>query len=139
MFSLVYLSTASFLFSNAQLLELLEASRANNESLGVSGMLLYKDGRFMQVLEGEEEVVKPLMSKIMNDARHRQVVILLMGPVVRREFPDWAMGFANLHSPDALATPGYSAFLETPLSRDQFAARPAAAKELLLLFKQSRL
>jgi hypothetical protein len=53
MFSIVYVSSALKPFSKTDLLTLLEKSRENNTSLGISGMLLYKDGNFMQVLEGE--------------------------------------------------------------------------------------
>lgn len=137
MYSLVYVSTAVIPFSNLQLIELLKKSRENNDGLGITGMLLYKDGNFMQVLEGEEDSVFSLKAKIAADSRHRDMMILLSGPVRRREFPDWSMGFANLNSPDVLAIPGYSTFLNTLLTRDAFAERPAACKELLLLFKKA--
>jgi hypothetical protein len=138
MYSLVYVSMAVIPFSNLQLIELLQKSRENNEGLGITGMLLYKDGNFMQVLEGEEDSVLALKAKIAGDPRHRDMAILLAGPVRRREFSDSAMGFANLNSPDVLSISGYSPFLRTPLTREAFADHPAASKELLLLFKNSR-
>lgn len=139
MFSLAYVSTAAVSFSNLQLIDLLEKSRVNNEALGVTGMLLYKDGRFLQAIEGEEDSVKSLQARIAADPRHRDMVILLMGPISRREFPDWSMGFANLNSPEVLSIPGYTHFLNTPLTREHFATHPSASKELLFLFKKSRL
>ena len=72
---------------------LLEHARRNNEKAGVTGMLLYKDGNFMQVLEGEERVVQALSAKIGRDPRHEKMVTLLEGPLAEREFSDWSMGF----------------------------------------------
>jgi len=139
MFSLAYVSVAAVPFSNPQLIELLEKSRVNNEALGVTGMLLYKDGRFLQAIEGDEDSVKSLMAKISADPRHRDIAILLQGAIARREFPDWSMGFANLNLPGVLSIPGYSNFLSTPLTREYFTENLPAAKELLFLFKKSRL
>lgn len=138
MYSLVYVSAAVIPFSNVQLIELLQKSRENNEGLGITGMLLYKEGNFMQVLEGEEDSVLSLKARIAADSRHRGMAILRAGAIRHREFSDWSMGFSNLNSPDVLSIPGYSRFLSTPLTRDAFADHPAASKELLLLFKKSR-
>jgi len=139
MFSLVYVSIACVPFSNPQLIDLLEKSRVNNEALGITGMLLYKGGRFLQAMEGEEDSVKFLQAKIADDTRHRDLTVLLEGPIAHREFPDWSMGFANLNLPEILSIPGYTPFLNTPLAREHFASFPAASKELLFLFKKSRL
>ena len=60
MFHLVYVSSAVRPFSKSELVELLNVTRDNNSRLGVTGMLLYRDGNFMQVLEGGEPVVRAL-------------------------------------------------------------------------------
>ena len=57
MFRLVYLSTANSHFSKAELTSLLQLSRSNNQRLGITGMLLYKDDNFIQILEGEKATV----------------------------------------------------------------------------------
>ena len=56
-FFLVYVSSASTLFSRAELDEILRTSRRNNERLGVSGALLYKGGNLMQVLESRMDAL----------------------------------------------------------------------------------
>jgi len=71
MFSLIYVSSAVTEFSKSELVDLLESCHANNANLGVTGMLLYKDGNFMQALEGNEDVVRGLHAKIALDPRHR--------------------------------------------------------------------
>jgi hypothetical protein len=137
MFSLVYVSSAVKPFSKAELLTLLEKSRENNTSLGISGMLLYKDGNFLQVLEGEEQKVRTLFAKIADDPRHKGSAILLQGVEKERTFPDWSMGFRDLRSPEAAATAGFSDFLNIPLTDAEFSLQPGRAKKLLLLFKKN--
>jgi hypothetical protein len=138
-FSLIYLSTATVPFSKVDLLELLTKSRKNNSSLGVSGMLLFKDGNFLQVLEGEEKKVRPLYEKIALDTRHKTVIILSMGYCPERSFPDWSMGFQDLRSPDVAKIPGFTVFLDTALTSADLVGDPGKAKKLLLLFKEDKL
>ena len=136
MFSLVYVSTATTPFSLPELHDFLAKSRANNEMLDVTGMLLYKDGSFMQVLEGEESVVRKLYAKIASDPRHRGSFILLQGPIEQREFPDWSMGFRDLKTVDVQKVPGYTHFLHTPLTKEAFSSDPGRCHKLLLTFKE---
>lgn len=135
MFQLVYLSSAITPFTKDQLLALLAKSRENNGRAGITGMLLYKDGNFMQVLEGEEKAVKAIFAKITRDSRHRGVLTLLEVWREERQFPDWSMGFRDLRSAEALATPGYSEFLNTPLTGEEFSSDPTRCQKLLLTFK----
>jgi hypothetical protein len=72
------------LFSEEELIQLLETSRQNNAKIGVTGMLLYKDGNFMQLIEGPEEAVRALHAKISIDPRHRGLMTLLQGHQEKR-------------------------------------------------------
>ena len=100
-------------------------------------MLLYKDGNFMQVLEGDEDTVRALSTKIADDPRHRGLITLLQGPREERQFPDWSMGFCDLASAEVLSIPGYNEFLNTPLTREEFSADPSRSQRLLLTFKEN--
>jgi hypothetical protein len=135
MFQLVYVSSSVKPFSNEELLQLLVKARQNNEKLGISGMLLYKDGDFMQALEGDEAKVRSLSAKIATDPRHKVVYTVLQGPCAEREFPDWSMGFRDLSLVDPREVPGYSTFLDSPLRAAAFKESAAACRKLLLLFK----
>ncbi|HKH09805.1 MAG TPA: BLUF domain-containing protein [Rubrobacter sp.] len=137
MFFLVYVSSAVRPFSRPELEDLLATSRDNNARAGVTGMLLYKDGNFMQVIEGEEEAVRALYDKIGNDPRHRGEITLRQDFTEGRQFPDWSMGFRDLQSPEARAIPGYSEFLNTPLTGQEFSGDPTRAQKLLLTFKKT--
>lgn len=118
-FYAVYSSTAVRPLSEAELEELLRNSRANNQRLGVTGMLLYKDGRFMQALEGEETVVRTLLQKIAADPRHYDVRLLDEGFTEEREFSEWSMGFERLDGDGLEAPEGASDFLgRTDSARD---------------------
>jgi hypothetical protein len=131
----VYSSTATKAFTQAELLELLKRSREKNSLAGLTGMLLYKNGDFMQVLEGPNQAVHSLIETIRQDARHHNIVKLLEGNYPERQFPYWHMGFRDLNTEEAMNTPGYTEFLNTPLSVG-LAADPTVCQRLLHLFKE---
>lgn len=137
LFFLVYVSSATRPFSRSDLEELLATSRDNNARAGITGMLLYKEGNFMQVLEGEEEAVRAVYDKIGEDPRHRGEITLQEGFTEERQFPDWSMGFRDLLSPETRSVPGYSEFLNTPLTGQEFSEDPSRAQKLLLTFKKT--
>ena len=135
MISLIYVSSATEKFSHAELLTLLETSRRNNARLNVTGMLLYKDGNFMQVIEGEEGQIERLHAKISGDPRHNGLLTLLKRPIEQRQFSDWSMGFKDLSDPNLAGKAGYNEFLNTSLVSPEFASNPSYAQRLLLTFK----
>jgi hypothetical protein len=58
-------------------------------------MMLYHAGSFLQILEGEEQDVEQLFSKIGKDKFHTNIKIIYRGDIDEREFSDWSMGFVN--------------------------------------------
>ena len=97
MFHLIYLSSAWGKMPEAGLDELLSVSRQNNRAAGITGMLLYLDGNFIQYLEGDESAVRGIFDKIKSDPRHHNVIVVDEGQTDRRLFDDWAMGFRRLN------------------------------------------
>lgn len=136
-FFLTYVSTATRSLSKADLDELLAQCRKNNSELGITGMLLYKDGNFMQVLEGEEGTVRSLYAKIGDDPRHKGEILLQQGTVEERQFAGWSMGYRDLGSSETRSDPDYSEFLNTPLTGQEFTSKPSRAQKLLLSFKKN--
>jgi hypothetical protein len=132
----VYVSSAVEWFSMAELRLLLAKSRERNEREGITGMLLFKDGHFMQVVEGEEEAVKRLHDRIQADPRHQGIFTVDSGPLETRRFADWSMGFYDLGEEGAALPAGYSEFLDTPLDDPTFTRNPDRSRQLLMLFKQ---
>jgi len=135
MISLVYASSATQLFSDEALKDLLRQSRDNNARLGLTGMLLYKDGNFMQLLEGRESDLMALYAKIERDPRHHGLLKILQRPIAEREFSSWSMGFKNLDDPGLSNMPGYSSFMNEPLTSAGYQADPSRAQSLLGLFR----
>jgi len=93
---IVYTSTANQDFPPADLKKLLIGARMRNKALGVTGMLVFHDGSFLQALEGEKRAVNEIFVLIQGDPRHRDLFILHCGPGPdQRVFGDWSMGFAD--------------------------------------------
>ena len=107
----VYASRATVACNASFLGTLLEKARGNNARLGVSGMLLYHGGAFLQVLEGLPKVVAELYQKIERDKRHDRVVVLQRREVVERSFSEWSMGLMKVDSKALTASPGLNDFL----------------------------
>jgi hypothetical protein len=133
---MIYASSATELFSQDDLESLLEKSRRNNQAVGISGLLLYKDGNFMQLLEGPQEAVATTLQRIELDHRHRGIIRLYQREQTEREFGDWSMGFKRLDTGAVPAVEGYSDFLKRPLNDEAFQKNPSKALQLLLSFKK---
>ena len=135
MLRIVYSSVATKPFSGDELLDLLDEARRSNELMDVTGMLLYRHGKFLQVLEGAEATVESLFEKISTDPRHHTCKVLDREIVERREFGDWSMGFENLDEVEAGEIPGATDFLTHPFDSDFFQQESTRAMTLLNLFK----
>ncbi|MEP7294426.1 MAG: BLUF domain-containing protein [Chloroflexota bacterium] len=133
--TLIYGSSATDSFSETELVPLLQKAREKNSRLNVTGMLLYRDGNFLQVLEGEAETVEGLYETISKDPRHRSVLTFMKRTIPEREFSEWQMGFVNLGDVDASQLPGYSDYLDVPLDSDSF-KQDGFAATFLGVFKQ---
>lgn len=86
---LTYQSKASTQPSEAELNELVANARMRNQSVGVTGMLLYEDGRFLQTLEGPPEGLSSVWTSIQQDERHKDIELLTEHFVEARLFSDW--------------------------------------------------
>jgi len=135
---LIYASSATHLMSPTELFELLQKSRDKNRRAGLTGMLLYRGGNFLQVLEGEAQAVEAIYRIIEQDPRHRQVTHILRQTVSQRIFHEWEMGFTNLDTTDVKHFPGYTDFLSSPFTPDVFAVNPSRAYIFLESFKAFR-
>jgi hypothetical protein len=133
--SLTYVSSATEAFTTRDLPTLLARARENNVRIGITGMLLYKDGNFMQVLEGPPAVVRRQFLAIRLDYRHRGLITLLEESVESRQFSEWSMAFWNLSTADGITVPGYSDFMNVSLTGPEFESDPSRAQRLLLTFR----
>ncbi len=131
----IYISSATSLMSDDDLSLLLRHARKNNRYLNLTGMLLYCEGSFMQVLEGYKDSLDMLFAKILRDPRHRNCQILLRNPIETRLFEDWYMGFKSVSHQQFEDLPGYVDFFgDCPIPD-----RGAAALELLSSFRSNNM
>lgn len=133
---LVYSSTATKDFWPDDLFQLIETARRKNALRGVTGMLLFLEGQFLQLLEGPEREVKSVFEIVKRDPRHEAIKLLLSEKVAERQFPDWTMGFERLD--EAWNVPrAWVTILEEGLNSETLAAAPSKAKKLLLTFQHT--
>lgn len=91
----LYISAARAPFDEDELMGLVHEARRDNARRGITGLLLYSGGHFIQLLEGEPDAVRDLSAKIKADTRHHEFQVILHRPADERLFPDWAMGVAS--------------------------------------------
>ena len=95
-FQLLYVSGATRPISPADLDDILSASRRNNQARDVTGVLLYADDTFIQVLEGDRATIGEVARVIRRDPRHRNFMVLVERNAEQRAFSQWQMGFKRL-------------------------------------------
>ncbi len=133
--SIVYRSTAIRPLLDGELLWLLNQARAENRRLGLTGMLLYRDGQFLQLLEGGLRELELIYGRIERDPRHVRVTLIRtdFGP---RLFPNWTMGFKNLRdwrvNDSAI---GVTDLMSVPFDASYFGENPGKALAILLCFR----
>ena len=136
MLSIVYSSTAERSFDDVDLAQLLAQSRATNAAHGLTGLLVHRQGRFLQLIEGEEADVRERMAAILADDRHGRISTLMEERITERQFPDWTMGMARYDARVAERIPGYrDTFDDLRGERPDDAIRPAL-RELIRWFQE---
>lgn len=133
---LVYSSVATANLGAEDLAEILGQSRANNERAGITGMLLYTDRSFFQVIEGSPESIAGLYDRIQRDPRHTRPTQIIREPIVHRTFGEWTMGFSDLPSSRIADIPGLNDFFQAGACLSTVNA--GRARKLLAAFASGR-
>jgi hypothetical protein len=129
---LIYVSSAVKKQSTAELDVILETSVRNNQKTNVTGMLLYADGSFLQVLEGEKAAVDEIFSCVEKDRRHHSIIVLERDIIQERSFENWSMGFRLIKGDDFLQKPAsYISFFKQGFDPAKNGIRPGLALEIL--------
>jgi len=134
MIHLIYVSSATRPMGEQDLLDLLEQSRSRNLRQQVTGMLVYRDGAFLQVLEGESADVQDIYRSIVMDNRNTGHYLIAKESITERNFPNWSMGFKDLTKYRADQLDGYSDIFVKGASPDKIAKYKDMAVSLLLNF-----
>ena len=131
MVQLIYTSAAVRDLSDDELAHILRASVRNNQKTNITGLLLYAKGTFLQVIEGESDVIDELIATIKLDPRHRDIEELMRTQIREPEFSQWHMGYRALSKGDALALPNYAPFFEDGFDSAMLAAKPGECLEIM--------
>lgn len=136
MIHLIYVSTATREMSDEDLLLLLEQSRSRNQKQHITGMLLFLNLTFIQVLEGAEKDVDEIYEDIVKDDRNTGNIIIERAEIRERTFPDWTMGFKRLTKDNSAEIAGYTEFLDREMTPEKIANQSNKAINLLYNFKK---
>jgi RecJ-like exonuclease len=106
----IYASREKHQFSNQDIIEMVKKAQDKNKTLEITGMLLYENGSFFQILEGTEDVVEDLFKKISEDERHTNIVEVISEYIHKRSFEEWSMGYAILSKEEIAKIDGMNDF-----------------------------
>ncbi len=135
MHQLVYLSRASVHVDDLLLTDVRTVAGTNNRALGVTGALLYANGHFLQMLEGEQAPVRSLFESIRRDPRHTECVVLMEAESPSRLFCGWSMDVINLEGARRFSAAQFRALIAFfDLVKHRYSAGSRAAG-LLKLFQ----
>ncbi len=121
---LIYASRAKSL-GPMDVKDILDSSRRNNRSVGVTGALCLSNGVFLQCLEGERAAVNTLYHRILLDKRHTDPAILDFVEIHKRDFGGWTMGLVSSVAENQALFLKYSPGAEF----DPYAMSPLALRE----------
>lgn len=128
--SLIQLVYASRLVGDESVLKAIHSHAVrNNTARTITGMLLYANRRFLQVLEGESKAVHATFSYIKADSRHEHVTLLLEQAIEEHYFQHWNMGFRHLQEEELARFPAYAAYFKDDFTH--FKQQPQVALEIL--------
>jgi hypothetical protein len=109
---LMYASRAAADVDQDGLLAILKQCKGNNPAAGITGLLCFSGGIFLQALEGGRMTVNQLYNKIAADQRHTDVCLLSYEEIHERRFAGWAMGQINMNRLNPALLLKYSATAE---------------------------
>lgn len=101
--SLIYVSSATRLLGQDELEQLLAQARKRNQAQDITGLLLFCEGNFMQVIEGPSASVNQVYDHIGRDTRHHNIIKLVSEQVTQRDFAGWDMAYKVATAPEFLA------------------------------------
>ena len=129
-YQMIYFSAASTPMQVDELEDILEQAQSNNSSNGITGALVYIDGSFLQILEGEKARVQTLMQKISKDFRHETVTVLQEGEIAAAAFSEWKMAYVSATPEQVARWAGLSGTTQLPEVWQDIRQDPSKATQL---------
>lgn len=101
LYTICYVSTADPTITNENVQEVFDGIIEKNLERSITGILLYSQGNFMQIMEGEYEMLQELYRAIKEDKRHHHVIEILSSPIRHRIFENYQTGFSIVNDPQS--------------------------------------
>jgi len=130
-YQLIYSSQATKPLSMEDLERILVDARQGNEARNVTGALVYVDGAFLQLLEGEKETVLALLQSISRDSRHGAVNVLHQGEVEQPTFSNWRMAYLSVQPEQVAAWAGLGGTTSLEAILDDIHREPKRASRVM--------
>jgi hypothetical protein len=112
LYQFAYCSTSAIYDPPPHILQdIISVARERNERDGITGILLAKDNSYLQIIEGEEMILKDTVFRILRDARHKHIVVLYNVAIDQRDFSAWHL---------ALRTPIFSPVIKKRFEANNF-------------------
>ena len=93
---LIYVSNRKADCTEKEIENILSSCKKNNPPMNITGVLLYSDRKFIQLVEGDSRTIMDLYNKIKLDSRHEKARMISYGPIKEKSFPSWHMASRNL-------------------------------------------
>lgn len=132
LFTLTYLSHEAHPLSEMELEVLLRQATRDNERLGITGVLLYAEGAFVQRLEGPRDAVMGLFARIRRDERHEVLMVTDVRETPARTFDGWGMALIDVRTLDAEQAEAYPLLVSLPATVQ---AHPDAVDDVATLLR----
>ncbi|MBT9395356.1 BLUF domain-containing protein [Hymenobacter sp. NST-14] len=131
---LIYMSREAQPLQEPELKHLLVQAQQANAAQGITGVLIYGDQQFMQIIEGEEASLARLYAKLLNDPRHTSVVKLADKQISQRSFASWSMAFQVASPEEFRKLRAYTAPEQLELQKPTMSAADALLLEMMQSF-----
>jgi uncharacterized membrane protein (DUF373 family) len=138
MIQVSYISSATSPMTSSDLSRLLEECREYNAAHGVTGMLLYSNETFVQVLEGDDRVIDELLDRIEEDPRHTDIKLLSRRRIEKREYSGWNMSFKRLADKDLRGIKELPGFDAENFNPDYLSGHANVVQSLMAHFRNER-
>ncbi|OJJ23416.1 hypothetical protein BKI52_03385 [marine bacterium AO1-C] len=102
---LIYVSRRNINCTDKDVEQILQASIRQNKKKDLTGVLLYSQTQFIQVLEGDGKTILGLYDHIKKDRRHKNVLLISLRLIEKRYFPSWQMGSKKIDQDYEFLTP----------------------------------
>lgn len=129
MYELIYRSQAKQELTTNDISDILEIARKFNSKNQITGCLLYYNNEFIQILEGEKEILHKLFTNIQKDTRHNNVILLAEAEKQDRIFPNWSMAYHEIGTNDNINI-NKLLFVNNFITLSELIAKPTRATKL---------